>query len=175
MLSRADITKHKDNPTMKTKNKKALSEIVSYTLLIVVVLTIASLVYYFLKIHVPKEKDECPEELSLIIKDYTCSLTRISITLQNKGLFSINGSYIRGRCGKDAAPIRELYTTPLPNTLLPGEEKIIGGIQYNTNTIGCYTNLNEIEVEPFIIKAGKTANEHILCENAVIKQTVVCK
>jgi len=89
------------------KNKKAVSEIVSYTLLIVIAVVASSLVYYFLQLQTPKDKTECKEGISLGI-DYvklTCSNNNndrtLDLTLLNNGRYKINAAYIRiGEEGK---------------------------------------------------------------------------
>ncbi|MEK6934022.1 MAG: archaellin/type IV pilin N-terminal domain-containing protein [Nanoarchaeota archaeon] len=88
------------------KNKKAVSEIVSYTLLIVIAVVASSLVYYFLQLQTPKDKTECKEGISMGI-DYVklnCPVNAdrtLDLTLLNNGRYKINAAYIRiGEEGK---------------------------------------------------------------------------
>lgn len=82
---------------MEIKNKKGVSEIVSYVLLIIIAITLSVLVYGFLKLYVPKEKPECKEGINLIIENAQCIYDTKSLTvrLQNRGLFKLDRAFIR--------------------------------------------------------------------------------
>ena len=82
---------------MKLKNKKGLSEIVSYVLLILVALSLSVAVYTWLKVYVPKDKLECPDGVSLIIKELECGNANkfVNITFGNKGRFDVDGIYLK--------------------------------------------------------------------------------
>lgn len=91
------------------KNKKALSEVIGYTLLVILGITIAGMVGVWLRMQVPSEEtgNTCPEETSLIIQDYKCTVigsTRyLNITIKNKGFFSVDGfvlKYTNAESGK---------------------------------------------------------------------------
>lgn len=115
------------------KNKKAVSEIVSYTLLIVIAVVASSLVYYFLQLQTPKDKTECKEGISLGI-DYvklTCypNLNRtLGLTLLNNGRYKINAAYIRiGEEGKSVKywindPAKDNNGDPLTNPQIENGE-----------------------------------------------------
>src|SRR3972149_7833470 len=76
-------------------NKKALSEIVGYTILIVIAISLSVLVYAFLKTYIPKEAVSCEEDLNLIVQDYSCSTSgELKITIKNKGLFKADAVYV---------------------------------------------------------------------------------
>jgi len=79
-------------------NKKAISEVIGYVLLIVVGISIASIVGVWLRYQVPEDNSQklCPDDASIVIVDYNCSVSptnvrSINITLKNKGYFSIDG------------------------------------------------------------------------------------
>jgi len=82
-------------------NKKAISEVVGYVLLIVVGISIASIVGVWLKAQVPEDNSQklCPEDSSIVILDYNCTyvspLRTINITLKNKGYFIVDGYTIK--------------------------------------------------------------------------------
>ncbi len=88
-------------------NKKGLSEIVAYTLLIVIALGLALLVYTWVKSIVPGEESECPSDVSLVIDSYSCNVVenKITVTLKNQGLFDVNGFFIRFAEKYDGAAI----------------------------------------------------------------------
>lgn len=78
------------------KNKKAVSIMIGYILLVTAAVVMGVIVYQWLKTYVPKEAIECPDDVSLFIKDYTCNnLTKeLTLALQNNGKFSIAGYFI---------------------------------------------------------------------------------
>ncbi|HRZ85612.1 MAG TPA: hypothetical protein P5277_02420 [Candidatus Paceibacterota bacterium] len=57
---------------VKIKNKRGLSEIVSYVLLILIAIIIAGFVWYWVSTLTPKCKLECPDDLGLTVDWYGC-------------------------------------------------------------------------------------------------------
>jgi len=75
------------------KNKKAISELVSYVLLIVLAIAMATAAWFFLKPYAenPLREEACPEKVSVILENYSCNSTHITYTLKNKGLHNVTG------------------------------------------------------------------------------------
>lgn len=82
----------------RTKNKKAISELISYVLLITLALAMATATYFFMKAYAekPLPEENCPEGTSVVVENYSCSDGYINITIRNRGLHSIVGVYIKG-------------------------------------------------------------------------------
>lgn len=156
---------------MKFRNKKGLSEVVGYVLLIVIAISIALLVYGWLKAQIPKETEKCPEGVSLFISEYNCGLgnKNINLKLKNNGLFNIDGFIV-----KVSNKSGDLPTLPL--------EKIEGGI---SGREGWFYFVDELEpnqefsgifkytgliAEIQIIPVKYVDEKPILCENSVITQ-----
>ena len=94
------------------KNKKALSEIISYVLLIVIALSLAAGVFSWVKFYVPQgEKEKCPEETALSISDYVCDNKTLSVTIVNKGYFNIDGFFIKAANESNKPAVRMLNST----------------------------------------------------------------
>jgi len=74
-------------------NKKGLSELISYVLLIVMVVAIASGVYIWAKSKVPVQYEECPSELTAAISSCWYTATEIHLTISNTGKFDIDCFY----------------------------------------------------------------------------------
>jgi hypothetical protein len=179
-------------------NKKGVSEMVSYVLLVIIAIGLGALVFTYLQVYVPKDKTICPEDTAISIESYSCNYTssanpksNLSLTLSNKGLFTINAAYIR--IGAEGRTVRELINDPrvtgnpssgfylsrglqAPSTpgtvtsaftgLLPGESttRIYHPIQINR--AGNY----EIEIQP----AVGTYNKLTICEKSTIVQKITC-
>ena len=72
-------------------NKKAISIIIGYVLLVVIAISLSLLVYAWLKNYLPKDVEKCPDSVSLTISNYNCDIeeNKITLTLRNKGFFNI--------------------------------------------------------------------------------------
>lgn len=165
------------------------SAVLGYVLLVVLAIGMAAAVYAFLKFQVPKDQPQCPEGVSLAVTEVNCSGGQFKITLQNKGLFSINGSYIKvgekGRVYKEIvncpgpqqhAPACQVFfnTGPpsyLPNPLVPGES------WYANFSYTSGTGEREVEIEPLMVidRGVQIVNRsRVLCPDSIITTTVVC-
>lgn len=84
-------------------DKKGISVMVSYVLLIVFVIIIGAIVYQWLKTYVPAQALECPDGVSLFIKDadFDPSDSQLIITLRNNGRFSLAGYFIHATNSSD--------------------------------------------------------------------------
>jgi len=160
-------------------SKKGVSLMLSYVLLIIIVLSVAVGVYAWLRFYGEgffKPTPKCPEDVSIIIQDYSCDPTRtsINITIKNKGLFSIDGYKIRGTDDKTQVPIFALKEM--------GKIGVIGGeVLFEPplkpdevdNRVFSYmglSTLEKIEIEPFRSQEQKI----VLCSEAVVSQEINC-
>ncbi len=177
------------------KQKKAVSLMVSYVLLIVIGISLAILVYYWILPQINlEEMPKCPDNVALIIMDYSCDLStdEITLTLKNQGRFDIDGFFIRGT---DSANEEAIPATGLSD---PDNAEIIDGSYYfgfpkisplepngqETKTFSYFpvietapiTELKRIQIEPFRIQnSSKTGKPRIaLCDTATITQNVNC-
>ncbi len=171
-------------------NKKGVSVMIEYVLLVVIVISISSISYVWMKSYVPAEDLECQDGVSVYISNMNCSYTgnsSISITLKNSGRFTVRGFFIRGT----NEPDQKLATLDLSkylteknkilsneitfenvdlsasNTFLPTKEKTftfkdIPGKIYSIEIIP--TRIEEIEGNPH------TAS----CSNAKINEEISC-
>ena len=81
------------------KNKKGISAIIAYVLLISISIALSIMVFNWLKFYVDEPTvNECPEGVSIVVSDYICShggpgnaTSRLNVTLKNKGRFTIDG------------------------------------------------------------------------------------
>jgi len=101
----------KINKIKKIKEKKAVSLMVSYVLLVVIAVSLGLAVYAWLKLYVPTDKPECPEGVSVIIKDISCSGGVATVIFQNKGTFDVEGVIIKTSSESEG----EITYMPEPN------------------------------------------------------------
>jgi len=157
------------------KQKKGVSEIVSYVLLISITFAIAGMVYSWLIFYVtPGKEIKCDEGISLTIRSYyyNCSTHALNLSLQNRGLFDIDGYLVRvtnqtgstigtytlNKTGKNLSTgvtYRDYY--PDSSNLNDSKKKLGGNISF-------------VEVQPF---AYKNSTAPTYCEN-IAKQKISC-
>ncbi len=179
------------------KNKKGLSEMVSYVLLVIIAVGLSALVFAYLKVYVPKDKAECNSDISIILEKYSCVLdsngnAELNLSFLNKGLFKIDGAYVR--FGSVDKSVKQLVNDP--NTagmsihkfyLSKGPEEIVTSIE-NRNPTGLKPgessqrsyevdssllgqgNEYSIEIQPAVISEG----DILACSSAVVTQTINC-
>jgi len=98
-----------------SENKKGVSAMVSYVLLVVFLIIISGLVYQWLRTYIPKDSLECPDGSSLFIKEanFDSQDARLEITIKNNGRFNLAGYFIY----MTNDPNQELPTIELSNYL----------------------------------------------------------
>jgi FlaG/FlaF family flagellin (archaellin) len=153
-------------------NKRGLSEVVGYVLLISISFALAGMVFSWLKFYVtPGEEITCDEGVSIAIRayNYSCETRELNITLKNDGRFDIDGYIVRvnNRSGETKIGVYTINKTGRP---LP-----VGNTSYeyhpSVNDISGkpITGITFVEVQPFTIQQGTT----IYCED-VSKHTIRC-
>ena len=160
-------------PSKKISQKKAISLIVSYVLLIGISIAIGGSIYVWLRYYTkaPFPEEPCPEGISLIIHDYDCSISEIiNLTVQNKGRWNVSGYVAKfnnesgGIAGKFPLYINGTTTNKVELNIGPGER---ASELFNYSG---YAQIKQIEIEPFIIRNGKMA----LCPKAIAQQPITC-
>jgi len=155
-------------------NKRGVSLMVAYVLLIVIGISIGVLVYSWLKGWIPANLEECPEEVDLIIKSWECGGGKINITLENKGLFSIDGFFLRAAQEENKKTLGSVRVISTPNVEKRPEKngaEFIPELKPNkeVEVIGDYSeygSIKKIEVQPFVY----VKEEYIaFCEGKVQK------
>ena len=173
------------------KNKKAVSIMIGYVLLITFAIVIAIFVYQWLKTYVPKEGLECPEGVSIYIPEKSINGNKnLELVLANNGKFNISGFYIY--YSKEES--QQIANNSLSNNIdinsnfikVGLEIKILGSgsIQQDnpfapdTNkTIEIKTdNINgriySIEITPTRVQEKKNKKQVVSCTNAKTKKII---
>ncbi len=81
----------------ESRNKRGVSVIIGYILLVAIVVAISVGVYTWMKSYVPQDALQCPDGVSVSIPDYTydCATNQLNLSIQNSGTFSIAGYFIK--------------------------------------------------------------------------------
>lgn len=148
-------------------DKKALSEMISYVLLIIIALALSAVVYNYLTSLTPKEKAECPEDISLYLSEARCNITsnKLSFEYTNSGLFKTEGIYVR--FGNISSTVRKTLNNNQPyfNPSNPGEN-----IDENLSISGYIAGNYTLEIQPLV----KVKKQYALCEKVIVTKDVEC-
>jgi hypothetical protein len=180
---------------MKINNKKAVSLMISYVLLVTIAIIMSIIVFTYLKTIANVEPViDCKEGTSIVVEDYSCEEGKITLTIRNNGRFNVDGfiatfggkefqepsakldiaegqeaTLAHFKSGKNSIPFdppRFLDPTdPKKDPLIPGEI-----IEVNfTNSEGFKTIYN-LKVQPYII--DEETELRIACGGEINKQDV---
>jgi hypothetical protein len=177
---------------MILKNKKGVSILIGYVLLIVIVLSGSVVIYQYMKSFVPQNEAECDVDVNLIVRSYTCDAISktLVLTIQNKGLFNVPAMNLRasdveggelatkvlglnGSFSSDcnipisARPEYNILSSAGSGFLKPGRE---ANCKYNYGSVFPSSDIKFIEITPFIIKDDNP----IICPNSGIKEIIIC-
>lgn len=171
------------------KNKKGVSIMVGYVLLVTFVIILGAIVYQWMKTYVPTDEIECPDGVSIFIEDYECSGSYLNLTLKNNGKFNIGGYFIYATNSSE----QELATIDLSgyhsdedsqlaptgiklggiegrdNTLTPNEEEIE---IYDLSEFG--DTIYAIEIVPIRWQEENNRIRLVSCSDAEIRESIVC-
>lgn len=157
-------------------NKKGISEMVSYVLLIIIAVGLSVLVFSYIRAYIPKGiAAECPDSISLALQEYQCNVATntLEIKVVNKGLFNISAMYVRfGSSNKRILPqvnqdnLDGFYFMP---ALSPGMSYDSPQYPLGSQIVaGKY----KVQIQPAVFdKKGKI----VPCGNAILSQTIDCK
>lgn len=70
---------------------------IGYILLISFTIVISGIVYAWMKSYVPQTQLQCPDDVSIMLKNYTCNNSVLVLNLKNNGKFSIGGIFVNVR------------------------------------------------------------------------------
>lgn len=142
-------------------NKKGISNLIAYVLLITITLSLSVMVYGWLKFYVQTDEvAACPDNVNIIVESYNCSGNTLFIRLKNKGLFSVDGFIIRTN-NREGAKFGIHVLEEVNDELKPGEY-FSKSYEFSGNPITL------IDVQPFLLE-----EEKVICESYV-SQKVEC-
>lgn len=157
-------------------NKRGLSEIVGYVLLIVFAVSMSTIVYTFLKARVPQQTEKCPTDVSVEIMSSSLNQATLSlnIDLRNRGLFSINGISVKLREGSKICAVTKatcLNCTryqPRSNNILFSSKMDPTQVKTISLTYADCQKPTEIEILPMKYMEKGPA----FCDSSLIKETL---
>lgn len=159
---------------IKIRDKRALSEMVGYVLMIVIALGISILVYPWLRnlVGSPNPQEICNEDVALVIDNYNCptGIHNITLTIRNQGSFNVSGFFIRATDSTNESRIPVIglncsnclysgrYEFPTP--LKPGHTTDIEFIYDHL------TKITRLQVQPYV--SAKKSKNILLCTTNIV-------
>lgn len=170
------------------KNKKAVSIMIGYVLLVTFAVIIGAVVYQWVKTYVPRDSLECPDGTSLFIKDYTydCYNNELILTFRNNGKFDIRGYYIHATNSSEqelaTIDLSQFYIGTPPrvgNSILfygPAEDNPFKPNSEDTHNFNSITigQIKAIDITPIRWQKEDNIQRTLSCTNSKIKETIYC-
>jgi len=167
------------------KNKRGISIMIGYVLLVSVMIIIGLIVYQWMKTYVPKEPLECPDGVSIYIKDVFCEdneTLKLNLIFKNNGRFDINGYFIYATNDSE----QELATIDLSKYLISGGIKSANSVRFEKGVLEPgeeieqifdieKTEINQIysiEIIPTRFQIKDNKKRFVSCGNAKVSEVV---
>ncbi len=171
---------------MVRSNKKGVSILVGYVLLITFVIFMGAIIYSWMKSYVPQEDLDCPEDVSIFIKEYDCSSQELNLTLKNNGKFNIGGYFIRVTNDPQAG----LATIDISQNITSGGTNILpSGVKFSGSDNSLVPSYDEthlfnishvvggiyaIEILPMRWQEEDRRKRLVSCKKSIIREELTC-
>lgn len=169
------------------ENKRGVSVMIGYILLITFVIAIAAILYQWLSTYVPQEDIDCPGGVSLYVSDhfYDSSSGHLDLEIENNGRFNVSGFYVRyanrssvSLATKDLS--KHLITSSYSSQLIPGvsyksdnANKFAPGQAHNfTFDVSSLNSVHSVEITPIRIQEVENKQSEVSCSGAGFEKTL---
>lgn len=178
------------------KNKKAISPLLSYVLLISFLIIIAGIVYVGLKTYIPSDKTECPAGVSIAIKSINCPVSTyfppavelyfLYLEIENNGRFDIGGYIVNAKNQTDTFDFSKYFIEGNPlnigrgkfgNTIIFTPTTINNPFTPESNVTNFFWNngnITSIEITPIRFENEGDNQKFVICTDAKITSPVRC-
>lgn len=163
--------------------KRGISVIVGYVLLITIGIAMSLIVYTYLKSYAPKDALNCPDGVSIFLKEYSCDSDSLNITIKNNGRFNFSGYFIKAT----NSATQEVATIDLSKNFTEPSKVVGNSILFslqNTNLMGPDIEMNGsfnlsqtlymIELIPIRYQGEGKNLKFVSCGNAKIQEEINC-
>jgi len=164
MLKKANLIK---------KNKRGLSEIVAYAIMIAIAISLAVAVYAWLHDVInPKPALDCNEGTTVYLEGYSCSGNTLILNIKNNGGFDVSGVIVK--ISNDAANEPTIALQPdASGGAFPGYFQFNTLLQPGISLPAIFTNsssgpIKRISYQPFVFINKKK----VVCSGTAIKEPI---
>jgi hypothetical protein len=171
----------------KKKTKKGISMMIGYVLLVTFALIMGVIAYQWMKTYIPRDALECPDGISVLIKNSELNCTpgefTLNFTLLNNGRFNIAGYFIYATNNTN----QSLATIDISSEIQTGGQVHGNAIIYDTlnknilnpneameSTFIVDEQIYTIEILPVRFQTEENRERLVSCGNAKIKETLTC-
>ncbi len=166
------------------KNKKGISAMIGYVLLITFGIIMGVIVYNYLKTYVPKEALNCPSDVSIVLQNYDCESNQLNLTLKNNGKFNLAGFFVHASNNTD----QEIATIDLSQYLAIGgelygsaivvqignENLIKPGFEIGYTFDNIPDNMQLIEFIPARFQEENNKIRFVSCGDSKVTEKIIC-
>lgn len=176
------------------KQKKGVSLIIGYVLLVTFSIILGIIVYHFLSTYVPKEDPSCPEGVSLLIKEYSydCNTNILILNITNNGKFDVGGYFIYGTDAenKELATIDLTQQNTYEDSRFPAgavgikfgsfydeEKNSLGPNEWETEMYDLTelnTQIYSVDIIPIRWQTQNRKSRLVSCDGAKIRKEIEC-
>lgn len=174
------------------KNRKGVSIMVGYVLLVVFAIILSVITYQWIKTYIPSDPLQCPNNgVSVSIKavSYDCGSNTLYLLIKNNGRFNILGYFVHAAnvSGQEVATIdlsqyfnedvsggqkfgnSVAFISAEQNLFKPGDEKAA-----IFNLIPAIGEMTSIQITPTRLQEVDNKNRFISCGNEKVEQEIYC-
>ena len=171
----------------KLKNKKAVSMMIGYVLLVSFAVIMGVIVFNWLKTYVPTDTVECPSGVSVSIRAVECAESvqegnySLMLNLSNNGLFEIDGFYIRAT----TSSTQQLATQDLSQLIYKGGDAPGNFVQFfsvfapsdraSLQFFPLENKIYSIEVTPMKFEEVEGKIRVASCSDSKVKEIIECQ
>jgi len=175
-------------------NKKGISIMIGYIILITGAVVMSAIVYQWMKTYVPKESIDCPDGVSVFIVNSTCTQDQsddyydLDLTLKNNGRFDVGGYFIHATTLDTPGT---LATLDLSGNLTVGGIVSVNAITFadfseyqnalkpGANRGGTFKDISNkiysVEIIPLRFQIEENKYRLVSCSNAKIIEKINCR
>jgi FlaG/FlaF family flagellin (archaellin) len=177
---------------LPAEDKRGISLIIGYILLVAISIVMSIIVYQWLRTYVPTEAVACPDGTSIFISklSYDCVSGILDVTVKNNGKFGVNGYFIHAsnKAGEELATI-DLSGKIFPDKYIYGSTNSITFSETTENSlspdspevtssfnVGDYASAHLVKVEIIPTRTQVLDNKKRLvsCSDAKIDEDIKC-
>jgi len=131
----------------KRMNKKGVSEVIGYILLVSFAIIMSIIIYQGLKTYVPSKGLECPDGVSIFIKSALCTSNGdgtydLKLTIKNNGRYNLAGYFIHASL-KDNQTVATTQLVNYVNDESTNVYKFNNAVLFDSTSTGNFVNISE--------------------------------
>ena len=162
------------------RDKKGVSLMMGYVLLIIIAIGLSIAVYSFLVLYLPSQEPGCPDDIKMTVDKVVCDCSEsnyvIILDLTNRGLFDIDGVIVKagkiGRFGNVLNRNEEDATSPKAGESI--NNAMFTLLDKAGDPVTSQPNDYQVEIEPYVFIEEESDKPQLCSHNLVTQPIVDC-